>query len=69
VKIQVGCGQSPIEGWKNFDNSPSILLAHRPIRKFLAKLFGMTDQLSRQYIEFAKKHDIQWCDARYHIPV
>ena len=31
MKVNVGCGQTPIDGWRNFDNSPSLRLALLPL--------------------------------------
>lgn len=69
MRIQIGCGMSPIGGWTNFDNSPSVKLAKRPIRRWLASRFGLLDEHSRQFIRFAQENDICYCDARYRIPL
>lgn len=30
IRVNIGCGSSPIAGWRNFDHSPSLLLARIP---------------------------------------
>ena len=30
VRVNVGCGPSPISGWENLDNSPSVAIARLP---------------------------------------
>ena len=39
-QINIGCGQTPTEGWINFDNSPAIKLAKSPLKLRLAKMLG-----------------------------
>jgi hypothetical protein len=34
IKLNVGCGASPIAGWVNIDNSLSLILAKRPVISF-----------------------------------
>jgi len=67
--IQIGCGQSPIAGWLNYDNSPSIRLAKLP--QALIKLIGklkLLDSQSIAYIRFCRANGIRHCDATRHIP-
>jgi hypothetical protein len=48
--IQIGCGQSPIAGWVNYDNSPSVRLAKLP--PALIQLAGRLKLLDRQSIAY-----------------
>tara|TARA_B110000967_G_C18287461_1_gene272125 strand:- start:193 stop:336 length:144 start_codon:yes stop_codon:yes gene_type:complete len=41
LKVNIGCGSSPTEGWINFDNTPAIKLAHSPFKFWILKLFGL----------------------------
>ena len=34
VRINIGCGKTPTNGWINFDNSPAIKLANSPFLYF-----------------------------------
>jgi len=67
--IQIGCGQSPIGGWVNYDNSPSIRLAKLP--QSLIKMAGklkLLDSQSIAYIRFCRANGIRYCDATRLIP-
>jgi len=67
--IQIGCGQSPISGWVNYDNSPSVRLAALPpglIR--LAGRLKILDHQSVAYVRFCRSNGISHCDATRHIP-
>ena len=44
VKINIGCGRTPTEGWRNFDNTLAIRLARSPLKYFLAKFFGLLNK-------------------------
>jgi len=67
--IQIGCGQSPIAGWVNYDNSPSIRLAKLPptLLKLLGKLKLIAGE-SIAYVRFCRANGILHCDATRHIP-
>jgi 2-polyprenyl-3-methyl-5-hydroxy-6-metoxy-1,4-benzoquinol methylase len=67
--IQIGCGQSPIAGWVNYDNSPSVRLAKLP--PALIQLAGRLKLLDRQsiaYVSFCRANSIGHCNATRHIP-
>jgi len=63
VRINVGCGQKPTAGWKNFDNSPSVWLARIPLLPGLLRLARLLDGPQAEFIEFAKENRIQYADA------
>jgi len=69
MKINLGCGATPTEGWLNFDNSPTLHLVRHPIICSIAKLFSLLDQGQQSYLEFAKSHSIYYADAIRKIPV
>lgn len=69
MKINVGCGQSPTPGWRNFDNSLGLKLAKAP---FLAGLLGKARLLNPSqvaFIEFARSHRIEYGDAVRGLPL
>lgn len=67
--IQIGCGRSPIQGWLNFDNSPSVRLAALPpLLLDLAARIRLFDRESLAYVRFCRQHGIQRCDATRRIP-
>ena len=49
-RVNVGCGRTPTPGWLNFDNSPSVRLAHLPLGLVLSRGLGRE---SRQFAEKA----------------
>lgn len=67
--IQIGCGRSPIPGWLNFDNSPSVRLASLPPPLLrLAAGLRLLDRDSLAYVAFCRSHGIRHCDATRRIP-
>ena len=68
-QINIGCGQTPTEGWINFDNSPSIKLAKSPLKLRLAKMLGFLTKPQIENIEWLKKNTIEYADASTKIPL
>lgn len=69
IHIQLGCGRSPIQGWLNFDNSPSVRLGRLPAPVIrMAGALHLLDRESIAYAAFCRSHGIRRCDATRHIP-
>lgn len=69
IRINIGCGQNPTEGWVNIDNSPAVLLARIPLVPSLLNRIGVLSDLQYENVQFAKAHpDIKYGDASRHIP-
>ena len=68
VKINIGCGQTPVEGWLNFDNSPSIRLAKSSLLSGLLSSMRLISAQQAKFVKFARDRDIQWADATRKIP-
>lgn len=68
-RINVGCGQSPTPGWRNFDNSPSTRLARVPLLVRLLRSVGLigTEQLS--FVQYCREHFIEFADVTKSLPV
>jgi SAM-dependent methyltransferase len=67
MRINIGCGQTPTPGWKNYDNSLSVRLARVPgITRILA-LARLRNQL--EFAQFARSAGIEWADAVRRIPL
>ncbi len=66
--VNIGCGCSPTEGWSNYENSLSLLLAKMPILTFVLKCLGFLNEQQRQAIAFYKRSSIRYADARKRIP-
>jgi len=67
LRINVGCGTTPIEGWLNFDNSLSVRLASLPIP--LSLLPAGNGNGSVRFMKVAREKGIRWADATRRIPL
>lgn len=63
MRINVGCGQSPTPGWTNYDNSPSVRLARRPVWTAALRTLGILDQHQLDFIEFCKSNGIEFASG------
>lgn len=68
-RVNVGCGATPTPGWDNFDNSPTIKLAKKPLLLPVLGKLGLVAEASRKYADFAKNANITWADVTRHIPL
>ena len=66
--VNIGCGISPTEGWSNYDNSKSVLLAKMPILTSVLMRLGLSNEQQRHAISFFKRNSIKYADARKRIP-
>jgi predicted SAM-dependent methyltransferase len=69
LRVNIGCGASSIEGWKNFDNTPSIKLSHSPFKFQVLKLLGLLNSSQIENVEWNKKNKILYADATKRIPL
>jgi predicted SAM-dependent methyltransferase len=69
MKINVGCGDSPIPGWRNFDNSISLRLAKVPLLPRILRWAGLLEYRQYAFIEFARSHRIEYGDAVKGLPL
>lgn len=69
MRINVGCGQTPTDGWVNFDNSIAIKLAQWPVVAGLLFRVSMINQRQKEFIDFASKASIGYADAVKGLPV
>jgi predicted SAM-dependent methyltransferase len=69
LKVNIGCGSSPTEGWINFDNTPAIKLAHSPFKFWILKLFGLLNPSQLENVEWNKENKILFADATNRIPL
>lgn len=69
MRINVGCGQTPTPGWRNFDNSPSLRLAQVPLVPELLRKLGLINHIQYKFVQFAREHQIEHGDARKGLPV
>lgn len=69
LRVNVGCGRSPTEGWLNFDNSPSLRLAKIPLLPMLMRKTGLLDAQQQEFIRFAAENGIRYGDATRRFPL
>ena len=69
IRVNIGCGRTPTEGWLNFDNSPAIKLAKSPFKYKLAKAIGLLNEGQIENIKWNMENNIQFADATKSIPL
>ena len=69
IKVNIGCGRTPTEGWLNFDNSPAIKLGKSPFKYKFAKALGLLNEQQIENIKWNMEHNIQFADATKSIPL
>lgn len=69
MKIQVGCGDSPIPGWRNFDNSISLRLARVPLLSPILRRAGLLNPRQFAFVEFTRVHRIEYGDGVKGLPI
>jgi hypothetical protein len=69
MRLNIGCGQTPVAGWRNFDNSPSVALARRPVALMLAEKLGLINAQQSEFVRFAKSHSIEFGDITKGLPL
>ncbi len=69
LRINIGCGQTPIEGWLNFENSCSLYLSKIPLLHFFLHKLGLLETPQYKFISFARTHNIKYGDAVRGLPI
>lgn len=68
IRVNIGCGKNPTNGWQNFDNTLSLKLAKFPLVTQFLKMIGFLNKSQIDYIEWNKKNKIFFADAARHLP-
>ena len=68
LKINIGCGDTPTKGWRNYDNSWSIRLAKKKVLTYILLKSGFLSEAQDKFISFAKNANILWADGIKRIP-
>jgi len=63
MRINIGCGQTPTKGWRNYDNSLSIRFAKIPILPDLLRKLRFLESSQYQFIQFVRENKIEYGDA------
>lgn len=68
IRINVGCGLSPTPGWLNFDNSPSVRIAHWPVVSAILRRTSFLAAKSAELAEMARDGNVRFANAAVRIP-
>ncbi len=69
LRVNIGCGQTPTPGWRNFDNSPSVRLARLPLPTRILEGIGILQKTNSAFIKSAEEHRVEFADAARSIPL
>lgn len=69
LRINIGCGRAPTEGWLNFDNSFSLKLSKYPVIISILRRLGWLGKAQIENLSFQRDAAVAYCDARKHIPI
>jgi predicted SAM-dependent methyltransferase len=68
VRINIGCGTAPTNGWANFDNSPVVRVARWPVLVRALAAARLLGRESREFAGVASRTGIRFADAARRIP-
>jgi SAM-dependent methyltransferase len=69
MRINVGCGRMPMNGWRNFDTSFSVFLAKVPLVAKLLCGIKLIRKEQYQFVRFIQANPIEYADATKKIPL
>lgn len=69
MRINIGCGQTPTPGWRNFDNSLSLKLSRIPLLPKLLLRIRFLEQPQYDFIRFARANHIEYGDVTKGLPL
>jgi predicted SAM-dependent methyltransferase len=69
MRVNIGCGQSPISGWINFDNSLSVRLGKVPLIPDFLFAFKIIKEPQYQFIRFTRSQKIDYGDVVRGLPI
>lgn len=69
LRCNIGCGQTPTAGWRNFDNSASLLLARVPFLPWILCRTGLIAESQYAFIQFARTQRLEYADAVKGLPL
>jgi predicted SAM-dependent methyltransferase len=69
MRVNIGCGPKPTKGWKNFDNYLVVRLSKIPLLPTLLKRVGLLNQTQFEFVQFARRHSIEYGDATKGLPI
>jgi len=69
LRINIGCGNTPTQGWRNFDNSLSLRLAKVPFLSAVLVKLGLLKKEQSSFIQYCRNNSIEYGDAIKGLPV
>lgn len=69
IRINVGCGATPTEGWLNFDNSMTIRIIRWPWLARLLLRCRIIGEAKYKFVMSAYRAKIRYANASHHIPL
>jgi len=69
MRVNIGCGRTPTEGWRNFDNSPSLLLARVPLLPRVLRRTRLLSAAQAEFVDWARAHGVEHADATRTLPL
>jgi len=67
-RINVGCGQTPVAMWRNYDNSLCVWIAKSPFLAFWIRKLRLLNKFQEEFLSFAMANKIEYANAAKHIP-
>jgi hypothetical protein len=68
MRLNVGCGATPTDGWVNLDNSVAVRLARWPFVIRALSMARITDSRSYQFARIAGAKGVRFANVSLHIP-
>ena len=68
LRVNIGCGRSPTEGFLNFDNSWSLRLSRFPILIFFGTQFNLFSNNQIENLQWNRIHNVSYLDATKPLP-
>ena len=68
MRVNIGCGATPTEGWVNLDNSLAVRLARWPILVRALSVAGLLNARSMRFAQIAIHKDVRFANATLRIP-
>jgi hypothetical protein len=60
LRVNIGCRQTPTEGWNNYDNSLAVRIARIPIIPDIASKIGLLSKSQAEFVNVARNSKIKW---------
>ena len=68
LNLNIGCGDTPTKGWRNYDNSWSVRLAKNNVLTYVLRETGVFSASQLKFITFSENANILWANGIKRIP-